>query len=97
VLRTDAIRNRQIFGTYGISVVAVRGTTLDEIARQSPLVRLQQLTLITAGVLRAAGLGLEPTGRDPHHFDVAFDDVEEGVARLCGCEHRVYVSPYHEP
>ena len=28
---------------------------------------------MTAGVLRAAGLRLEPTGRNPRHFDVAFE------------------------
>lgn len=49
-----------------------------------------------AGALRAAGLGLEPTGRNPHHFDIVFDDLDDGVSRLLGCEHRVVANPYHE-
>lgn len=90
------MRNHDIYGTYGISVFAVRGATLDELAQQPPLVRFAQLTIITAGVLRAAGLRLEPTGRNPRHYDVAFDDLADGVARLCGCEHRLMFNPYHE-
>lgn len=96
ILRTDARRNQAIYGTYGISVFAVRDLTLDELAQQPPLVRFEQLTIITAGVLRAAGLRLEPTGRNPRHFDVSFDDLDDGVGRLCNCEHRVVVNPYHE-
>ncbi len=32
VLRADALRNHSIYGTYGISVFAVRDLTLDELA-----------------------------------------------------------------
>lgn len=39
---------------------------------------------------------LEPTGRNARHYDV-FDDLAEGVRRLCGCEDDVVVNPYHEP
>jgi hypothetical protein len=96
LLRRDALRNHQIYGTYGISVFAIRDTTLDDMAQEPPLVRFRRLTIITAGVLRAAGLRLEPTGRNPRHFDVGFDDLDEGVACLCGCEHRIFVNPYHD-
>ncbi len=48
------------------------------------------------GVLLEAGLRLEPTGRNPRHFTIAFDDLDEGVSRLCSCEHQVRVNPYHE-
>jgi len=97
LLRADAIRNHQIYGTYGISVFAVRDATLDDLARDPPLVRFARLTLVTTGVLRAAGLRLDPTGRNPRHFDIGFDNVDDGVARLCGCEHRIFMNPYHEP
>jgi hypothetical protein len=96
ILRSDALRNHVIYGSYGISVFAVRDLTLDELAQQRPLVRFERLTIMTAGVLRAAGLRLEATGRNPRHFDVTFDDLDDGVDRLCHCEHRVVLNPYHE-
>jgi hypothetical protein len=96
VLQQDARRNHDIYGVYGISVFAVRGMTLDEMAQQAPLVRFGRLTLVKAGVIRAAGLRLEPTGRNPRHFDITFDQLDEGVDRLCRCEHEVVVNPYHE-
>lgn len=96
ILRTDALRNHAIYGSYGISVFAIRDVTLDELAQQPPLVRFERLTLITVGVLRQAGLRLEPTGRNPRHFDVTFDDLDDGVDRLCNCGHRVVTNPYHE-
>lgn len=96
VLRQDAQRNHEVYGAYGISVFAVRGMTFDEMAQQAPLVRFGRLTLVKAGVIRAAGLRLEPTGRNPRHFDITFDLLDEGVDRLCRCEHEVVVNPYHE-
>jgi hypothetical protein len=36
ILRTDALRNHAIYGSYGISVFAVRDLTLDELAQQPP-------------------------------------------------------------
>lgn len=96
VLRTDALRNHAVYGCYGISVFAARDLTLDELAQHPPLVRFDRLTIVTAGVLRAAGLRLEPTGRNTRHFDITFEDLDEGVERLCRCEHRVMVNPYHD-
>ena len=96
LLRDDALRNHAIYGVFGISVFALRDTTVDELAQQTPMVRFETLTLITVGALRAAGLALEPTGRNPRHFDVVFDDLDLGVERLCGCEHRTIVNPYYE-
>jgi hypothetical protein len=96
LLRDDALRNHAIYGVFGISVFALRDATVDELAQQSPMVRFETLTLITVGALRAAGLALEPTGRNPRHFDVVFDDLDLGVERLCGCEHRTVVNPYYE-
>ena len=70
VLRQDAIRNHAIYGSYAISVFALREVTLDELAQLPPLVRFERLTLMTVGALRAAGLRLEATGRNARHFDV---------------------------
>ncbi len=75
---------------------AARDVAVDELAQQAPLVRFEVLTLVRVGVLRAAGFRLEPTGRNPRHFTVAFDDLEAGIGELQGCEHRRWVSPYHE-
>lgn len=95
-LRSDALRNFAIYGSYGISVFAVRDATLDELAQQPPLVRFPRLTVMTVGAVRAARLRLEPTGRNPRHFDVTFHDLDEGVARLISCPHRTTDNPYHD-
>lgn len=96
VIREDALRIFEIYGVYGISVFALRGATLDELAQQAPLVRFEQLALVTVGAIRAAGLDLEPTGRNPRHHTVVLSDLGESVDRLCGCERRLWPNPYHE-
>ena len=96
ILREDALRNYGVYGTYGISVFAVRDLTLDELAQQAPLVRFERLVILTVAVLRALGLLLEPTGRNPRHYDVTFTDLAEGVEKLSTCEHQIMVNPYHE-
>ena len=95
-LRSDAERYQSIYGDYGLSVFAARDVAVDELAQQAPLVRFEILTLVRVGALRAAGFRLEPTGRNPRHFTVAFDDLEAGIAELRRCEHRSWVNPYHE-
>jgi hypothetical protein len=45
-VRVDALRYHSIYGTYGISVFAVRDATLDEMAQQVPLVRFEWLILL---------------------------------------------------
>jgi hypothetical protein len=77
-------------------VFAVRDLSLDELAQQSPLIRFEQLTIVTVGALRSAGLRLEATGRNPRHFDVGFDELEDGITRLVACEHRTHANPYYE-
>jgi hypothetical protein len=96
VLRADAERYHSIYGDYGLSVFATREVAVDELAQQAPLVRFEVLTLVRVGVLRAAGFRLEPTGRNPRHFTVAFDELEAGIADLQRCEHRSWMNPYHE-
>lgn len=95
VLRADAQRYHTIYGEYGISVFATRDTTVDELAQQAPLVRFEILTLVRVGDLLAVGFRLEPTGRNPRHFTVTFDDLDAGVALLRACEHRSWINPYH--
>lgn len=95
-LRSDAREYHLIYGVYGLSVFAARDITVDELAQQPPLIRFEVLTLIRAGVLRAVGLRLEPTGRNPRHFTIAFDDLEAGVVGLRSCEHQRWSNPYHE-
>ncbi len=96
VLRADALRYRGVYATYGISIFAVRGLSLDEMAQQVPLVRFQRLTLLTARDLTACGLYLEPIGRNPRHYTVRFDDLDEGVKALTSCDHQVMTNPYYD-
>ena len=55
-------------------------------AQQVPVIRFRGLTLITAGELARSGLRLEPTGRNPRHYTVGFDDTlrlaDHGVRQL---------------
>ncbi len=74
---------------------AVRGATLDEMAQQVPLVRFARLTLIAVAELHAAGLRLEPTGRNPRHYTIGFDELDQGIAALVGCRHQVVPNPFH--
>jgi hypothetical protein len=96
VLRADALRYQCIYGTYGVSVFAIRDATLDEMAQQVPLVRFDRLTLLRVKDVRGAGLRLEPTGRNPRHYTVGFDDLHTGVRQLAGCDHQVIPNPYHD-
>ena len=96
VIRVDATRYFSIYGTYGISVFATREITVDELAQEAPLVRFEVLSLVRVGNLRAADLRLEPTGRNRRHFTVAWDNLDDGVARLVACEHETRQNPYHD-
>jgi hypothetical protein len=95
-LRADANRYYLVYEVYGLSVFAARDITLDELAQQPPLVRFDVLTLTTVGELRQVGLRLQPTGRNPRHYTVVFDDLEDGIERLLRCGHRLWRNPYNE-
>lgn len=95
-LRADALRYHDIYGEFGISVFATRGTTVDELAQSVPLVRFETLALVRVGVLRSAGFRLDPTGRNRQHFTVVFAELDRGVEALVACEHLNWVNPYHE-
>lgn len=96
IVRADAQRMHDVYGTFGISVFALRGATIDELAQQSPLVRFAELTVVTVGALRSAGVRLEPTGRNRRHFTVMLDDLDAGTEALLLCRHQVWINPYHE-
>ena len=96
VLRADAARYHGIYGTYGISVFAVRDATLDELAQQAPLIRFSRLTVLRVRDVLAAGMRLEPTGRNPRHYTVGFDNLDDGVRRLARCPHQVVPNAYHD-
>ena len=96
ILRTDAVRNHDIYGSYAISVFALRDGTIDELAQEPPLVRFAVLTVMRAGDIRSAGLIFEATGRNRRHFSLVFDDLDDGLARIIGCDHRTLANPYHE-
>jgi hypothetical protein len=96
VLRADAERYFSVYGSYGISMFALRDGILEELAQQAPLVRFGRLTLVRVAELVRVGLRLEPTGRNPRHYTVAFDDLDQGVARLAGSAHQAVPNPYYE-
>ena len=96
VLRADAARYHSIYGTYGISVFAVRDATLDELAQQTPLVRFGRLTLLRVRDVLAAGMRLEPTGRNPRHYTLGFNDLDDGVRQLARCPRQVVPNAYHD-
>lgn len=96
LLRVDAQRNFDIYGVYGLSVFATVNATIDELAQEIPLVRFALLTLLEVGELRAAGLNLEATGRNPRHFDITFAQLESGIDRILNCRHRTTDNPYYE-
>ncbi len=94
-LLEDAVASFEIYGVHAVSVFALDGVTLDELAQQSPLVRFEYLTLMTVGAVRTAGLRLVATGRRPLHYSIEFDRIEDGLDRLRSCEHRSVSNPYH--
>ena len=96
ILRADAARYHSIYGVYGVSVFAVRDATVDELAQQAPLVRFDCLTLLKVRDVLAAGMRLEPTGRNPRHYTVGFDDLDDGVQRLIGCPQQIVPNAYHD-
>lgn len=96
IVKADAQRMHDIYGTFGISVFALRGATIDELAQQAPLVRFAELTVVTVRALRSVGVTLEPTGRNTRHFTVILGDLDAGTQALLACRHQVWVNPYHE-
>jgi hypothetical protein len=70
ILSGDAVRYYSVYGTYGISVFAFRDATVDELAQQVPLVRFGSLALLKVGDVLAAGMRLEPAGRNSRHYTV---------------------------
>jgi hypothetical protein len=73
-----------------------RDVSVDELAQQVPLVRFDRLSLLKVRDVLAAGMRLEPTGRNPYHYTLSFDDMEDGVRRLVVCPHQVMPNAYHD-
>jgi hypothetical protein len=96
VLRADALRYHSVYGSYGISVFAIHGVTLDEMLQQVPLVRFERLALIRVASIIEAGLRLEPTGRNLFHYTIGFDDLRKGVLRLASCAHQIVPNPFYD-
>jgi hypothetical protein len=96
ILCADALRYHGIYGVYGISVFAARDATVDELAQQSPLIRFDRLSLLRVRDVLAAKMRLEPAGRNPCHYTVGFDDLEDGLRRLITCPHQVVPNTYHD-
>ena len=74
----------------------MRLLTVDELAQQVPLVRFDRLSLLTVRDVLAAGMRLEPTGRNPRHYTMSFDDLQGGVQRLVSCPHQVMPNAYYD-
>jgi hypothetical protein len=53
-------------------------------------------SLLTVRDVLAAGMRLEPTGRNPRHYTLSFDDLEDGVQRLVSCPHQVMPNAYYD-
>jgi hypothetical protein len=96
ILRADAARYFSIYGVYGISIFAASDVAVDELAQQVPLVRFDRLSLLKVGDVLAAGMRLEPTGRNRCHYTVSFDDLQDGVLRLVSCPHQVMPNAYYD-
>lgn len=96
IIRRDALRMFDIYGTYGVSVFALRGATIDELAQEAPLVRFPHFTVMTVRTIRVLGLRLEPTGRNPRHYTLMLRSPDEDVAALVSADHHVWMNPYHE-
>jgi hypothetical protein len=47
-------------------------------------------------VLDDSGVVLEPTGRNPRHYTVGFDELDDGVQRIASCDHQIVPNPYHD-
>ncbi len=97
IIRSDAQRMFDVYGTYGISVFGLRGATIDELAQEAPLVRFPHFTVMTVRTIQSLGLQLEPTGRNPRHYTLMLRTLHEDVDALVSADHHVWVNPYHEP
>jgi hypothetical protein len=96
ILSADAARYYSIMVSSGFRSSLSAMSPVDELAQQIPLVRFDRLSLLMVRDVLAAGMRLEPTGRNPRHYTVSFDDLEDGVQRLASCPHQVMPNAYHD-
>jgi hypothetical protein len=95
-LRADAVDNHEIYGFWGISVFAEVGSFDLLWIAANKLARAEWLVVFSTGDVLGAGLQLWDTGQAPH-FDVVHQDVDELVARLVACPHRIIRNPTGRP
>lgn len=96
VLAESAQRNFDVYGFYGVSVLAeTAGSPWTDLAA-TRFAAVPWLVLFTAGDLQAAGLELWDTGVAPH-YDVVHAELGELVARMLNTGHRVVPNPHHRP
>lgn len=91
-LRAEAQNHYGVYGSFSVSVFAVRDVPLEQVAQSLPLVCFEHLTVWTAGDMQRAGLVLEPVGQDPRHYLVKLAQGALGVRGLWGCEHRTWTN-----
>ena len=69
----------------------IRGATRDEMAQQVPLVvRIASQTVSKLCRVQWS------QGRNPHHYIVSFEDLDDGLTRLAHCQQRVMPNRYHD-
>lgn len=93
-LRADAEADRRRFGIGGVSVFGAADATDVEVLARSRLVRFDVLTVVTLGVLRAAGLETVPTFKSPH-YTIMLPNLEADLRRLLVCENVIWVNPFY--
>jgi hypothetical protein len=93
-LRADAEAARRRFSIGGVSVFGAGDATGVEVLARSRMVRFDVLTLVTFGVLRAAGLETVPTFKAPH-YTIMLPNLEADLRRLLACENVIWVNPFY--
>lgn len=84
-----------VYGVYGISVLAVRGTTLDELAQQVPLVRFADWRSSVSVRSAPPDWTWSRRAATPATTPWCCSTRRRGEC-LCLCERRMWANPYHE-
>ncbi len=94
-LRTDAIRNHQWYGFYGLSVYGIMPPRFDADAIfATKLARFHTVTMIDRGDLESAGMSLVATGKAPH-FDITNHGLDHLVEGLIAMQCAIMDNDFH--